>query len=394
MPPLTKTQLRRYLLSVHHLSAPCTFADIGRVVGACGMQNSPPGAWETALHQRIPSCTLADARRALEQDKLLLQTFSLRGAPYVFPTAQSDVFLSALIPQHGEPWLYTRGIELALTHLQMSLDPLLELLCQVMPRLDGQTIQSKVLLDQTLAEWMLPLLPPEKQALWLAPSMYGDPERQCVGGAVVSFLLRPCALLGLLVFGKREGLHPTFSTYTHWVGKPLTPAPNAAQRLVRKFLHCYGPGTPTGLAQWLGCSPAQAQRLWGAVRDELEPAAYPGSQRYILCEDRALLADPPPPAKPLLLLGAHDPYLSHADRALLLPDTQRQRRVFTTVSNPGVILLDGEIVGQWRPRQTAKSLSAAITLFNAALPKPAIEHELEAYAHFRQRRLACVTYEE
>ena len=50
---------------------------------------------------------------------------------------------------------------------------------------------------------MLPVLPAEKRDLWNQPSMYGSPDKQTVGGAVVSFLLRPCAFMGLVVFGRR-----------------------------------------------------------------------------------------------------------------------------------------------------------------------------------------------
>ncbi|MFR5781436.1 MAG: hypothetical protein ACLUEK_06165 [Oscillospiraceae bacterium] len=44
--------------------------------------------------------------------------------------------------------------------------------------------------------------------LWRGGTMYGDPEKQSVGGAVVSFMLRPCAFAGLVVFGRRQGARP------------------------------------------------------------------------------------------------------------------------------------------------------------------------------------------
>ena len=51
-------------------------------------------------------------------------------------------------------------------------------------------------------------------------SMYGNPERQTVGGAVVSFLLRPCAFMGLVVL-QAEGYQPTFTSYKSWTGHSL-----------------------------------------------------------------------------------------------------------------------------------------------------------------------------
>ena len=35
--------------------------------------------------------------------------------------------------------------------------------------------------------------------------MYGSPDTQTVGGAAVCFRLRPCAVKGVVVFGKRAG---------------------------------------------------------------------------------------------------------------------------------------------------------------------------------------------
>ena len=54
-----------------------------------------------------------------------------------------------------------------------------------------------------LAERVADLLPPERRARWNYPSMYGSPDKQTVGGAAVSFLLRPCAFGGQVVFGQR-----------------------------------------------------------------------------------------------------------------------------------------------------------------------------------------------
>jgi hypothetical protein len=93
----------------------------------------------------------------LYKKKSLLQAWSLRGVPMVFPATESDAFLSALIYEEGEPWIYTAGFLLALVFLHMTFDELFDILKQIMPRLDNKSIISKTVLDQTLAEWMLPL---------------------------------------------------------------------------------------------------------------------------------------------------------------------------------------------------------------------------------------------
>ena len=258
-------QIRSFRLRSHHLDAQCELQDAAAVVGACGMQNTPPGAWEAALHNRIPKLCRADMDRMLNDDRTFLQAWSLRGAPVVFPVETSGAFLSALVPEGDEPWLYTRGIGLALDALGMGFDDLLAVLRQVVPGLDDRAIVSKAALDQTLADWMEPLLPAGKRDAWREPSMYGSPDVQTVGGAVVSFLLRPCSLLGLVVFGAREGASPSFTSYRRWTGHVLQPDADAPRQLVRKFLHCYGPATADAFASWTGCSGAQARRMWKAA---------------------------------------------------------------------------------------------------------------------------------
>ena len=168
-------------------------------------------------------------------EKTLLQAWSFRGAPVVFPTAESGAFLSALVSREDEPWIYTRGIQLALDFLEMSFEEALLFVKQAMPGLVGRELKSKTELDQTLADWVLPLLPAAKKELWSRPSMYGNPEKQTVGGAVVSFLSRPCSFMGLVVFGQRMGVSPTFTAYESWIGSPLEPEDAPESSLARKY---------------------------------------------------------------------------------------------------------------------------------------------------------------
>ena len=95
------TQIRGFRLRAHHLDRAGMSEDLQAVAGACGLQNSPPGAWETAAFNRS-HCTLAQLHDALYRQKSLLQAWSYRGVPVVFPTRESAVFLSALIARPDE----------------------------------------------------------------------------------------------------------------------------------------------------------------------------------------------------------------------------------------------------------------------------------------------------
>ncbi len=372
----------------HHLDARREKKCVPQIAGACGMQNTPPGAWETALFNRISDCSLSDMTALLCSEKSLLQAWSFRGAPVVFPVGESDAFLSALVPRDNETWIYTRGIAGALDFLQLPFDELLDKLKQVMPLLDDKTIESKSALDQTLAQWMLPLLPVEKQGLWNSPSMYGAPDRQTVGEAVVSFLLRPCAFMGLVVFGERVGGSPTFTSYRGWLAQPFKRGKDAAAKLTRKFLHCYGPTTAHALSSWLGCSGMQARRMWEAVSNEMEPVKADRKEAFILSEDKELLCSPPSLQRELLLLGGHDPYLDQRDRRILLSDKTLHKQVWQTITNPGAILRHGEIVGIWTSKKKDKGIEIKMTLWNDTFAaKQKLYDPAEEYTTFRQQRL-------
>lgn len=390
MDEATIEQVRGFRLHAHHLDRAYPAEDALALVGACGMQNSPPGAWETSLANRAPSLGVDGATRLLAQGGGLVQVWSLRGAPYVFPEAEAGAFLSALVPEAGEPWIYTDGIGLALDALGMGFGELLDVQRSVMPQLDGLVVEGKAELDRLVAAWIEPLVPEAKRAAWRAPSMYGSPDVQTVGGAVASFLLRPCAFEGLVAFGERRGQSPTFMSYRSWTGHALEPAPDAAARLVRKFLRCYGPATPAMLAAWLGCSGAQARRMWEQVADEVAPVGVLGKRAFVPVCDLERLMHPEPLERETLLLGPHDPYLDQRDRAVLLADKARQRRVWTTVSNPGAVVHRGAVVGLWKGRKRGGRLAVEAELWEPAPSDAVLRMLAEEHAAFRGLEFAGI----
>lgn len=390
---ITPEQVRAHRLRAHHLDRRYPASRILEAAGACGLQNSPPGGWETALFQRLEGCSLPLLRDALYRDRALLQAWSIRGVPLVFPTKDAGVFLSPLCAQPGEePWVYTRGITGALDALGLDFYDLLPLAEEACACLEGETVLSKEALDRRLAGVIEPMLPLEVRPAWNSPSMYGQPDRQTVGGAAVSFLLRPCSFRGKVVFGAREGIYPTFTSPVRWLGRPLPDQPGGARELVRRFLRCYGPAQVSDFQSWLGCSPKQAKRLWSGIAEELAPVELDGKRRWVLAEDLDLLAQGEEGER-LLLLGPHDPYLDLRDRDLILPDKARQRQVWKTVGNPGAVLLGGRVIGFWTVRTRGEKLDVSATLFEPLSPaqRSRLEELVSSYAAFRGTALRAYT---
>ena len=390
---VTREQARAFRLRRHHLDRPLPSGGLVEAAAGCGVQNSPPGTWETALWNRVEGVTIPQLEQALYGEKTLLQAWSIRGVPLVFPTVDAGVFLAPLCAQPGEePWIYTRGITGALDALGLDFDDLLPLVETACACLEGETVLSKEALDRRLAGVIEPMLPPEVRPAWNAPSMYGQPDRQTVGGAAVSFLLRPCSFRGKVVFGAREGIYPTFTSPARWLGRSLPNHPDGVRELVRRFLRCYGPTQVSDFQSWLGCSPRQAKRLWGGIEDELAPVELDGKRRWVLAEDLNLLSQGEEGER-LLLLGSHDPYLDLRDRELILPDKARQRQVWKTVGNPGAVLLGGRVIGFWTVRTRGDKLDAAVTLFEALEPaqRARLEELAQGYASFRGSALQTYT---
>ena len=127
--------------------------------------------------------------------------------------------------------------------------------------------------------------------------MYGEPDRQTVGGAVVSVLLRPCAFCGLVVFGRRLPEGPSFTSFQNWLGTSLSwrkrPGERAQKALVRKYLHCYGPAVlPCSRTGW-AAPKSRPARLWAAVSEEMEEVRVSGKKAWILADDHDSLFSKP-----------------------------------------------------------------------------------------------------
>lgn len=388
-------QIRSHRLRAHHLDQKLPLSGLLQAAGACGLQNSPPGAWETALFQRLEGCTLQALHSSLYREKSLLQAWSFRGAPVVFPTKLKDVFLTALLAREGEqPWIYTMGIAGALDFLKLPFEDLLCRTGEAAKYLDSHIVKSKEALDRTLAEIIERDLPEDKKELWRAPSIYGSPDKQTMGGAAVSFLLRPCSFQSLVVFGERQGISPTFTSFKNWTGcvpeqgegqEAETRREDAEKELVRRFLHCYGPAVPDSFMAWLGSSGQQARRLWNSIREELEPVLVGKKTCYMLSEDMESLLHPVESVERLMLLGAHDPYLDIRDRAVILENPTLQKAVWKIVANPGVILKGGRAAGTWKTKTGKEKLDISMTLFEPlnAQELKNLKQLAEEYAAFR-----------
>jgi hypothetical protein len=107
-------------------------------------------------------------------------------------------------------------------------------------------------------------------------------------------------------------------------------------------------------ATYLDATLKDVQALWPADAVAAPISGRPtttSATTYLLDDD-----DPPPStsggSRVLRLLGPFDPYLQLRDRDLLVADAARRKVLWPTIGRPGAIVLDGEIVGTWRPKSS------------------------------------------
>lgn len=131
-----------------------------------------------------------------------------------------------------------------------------------------------------------------------------------------------------------------------------------------------------------------------AITDEdVGPRAEP---RHLLAGDvEHLHATAGDAGRGTRLLGPFDPYLQLQDRTLLLPDERQRKDLWRVLGRPGAIIHDGEIVGTWRPRAKAKSLTVAVTpwVTLSGRASAAIETQAELLAAHREVSLAGVAWD-
>jgi Winged helix DNA-binding domain len=136
-----------------------------------------------------------------------------------------------------------------------------------------------------------------------------------------------------------------------------------------------------------------ASSSWGSVEADLVEVSLDGRRCWLHRHDVAAL-ESPVSARGVRLLPPYDMFLFQRDRAALISDVNLHKVVWRSAGNPGVVLVDGRVVGAWRPQKKGNKLRLAVVPFsqlNAAARKE-IEEEAVAMAPFREANTVEVTF--
>ena len=371
-----------FRLASHNLTRRLGARSIVKAAAPCGIQETPLGSAAVAFLARVEGLTPAALERALVKDRTLLTLWSVRGAPYVVPASDSEVFSVGALP--FDPTSFKQLLGGWADSLEKAgLDPfdtLDRMVDAARKLLDGRTLNVNELREKIYAS--VPSLSRVKRPAGAHADM-PEPLFRAVGTVGVA-----CIVCG-------RGTDAELARTDQWLrSAPLEPDRTSARaELARRFLHCYGPATSQQFAEWTQRSLGDARDAFSLIEEELVEVATGRKPAWLLGRDQQAFYSPPQP-EGARLLPVQDPFLQQRDRPTLLPEQSARRKLWQPIRGPGGVLVDGEIVGTWRTRTKRALLEVSVELFGrlSRTARDVIEAEAERLVPFRDCETVQVSY--
>ncbi|MDG4797073.1 winged helix DNA-binding domain-containing protein [Micromonospora sp. WMMD1082] len=166
-------------------------------------------------------------------------------------------------------------------------------------------------------------------------------------------------------------------------------APGDRFDLIRTYLRLLGPATPKHVADYLDAPVKEVKARWP---EDVIVVMVGGEARSLLAADEPALESAA--ATAVRLLGPFDLFLQARDRATLVPGTAHAKELWPVLGRPGAVLVDGEVVGTWRPRKSGRTLKVAVHPWRKlpATARDSIVEQAERLAAYRAVALAGVEF--
>lgn len=299
---------------------------------AVGVHAQVMSSAEAAVRVRAPSVGADDVRRALEVDRTLVKTWSVRGTLHLVAADELPSSCAALWWLRGERY---RSSSHALFDAMAS----------------ALSAAGRCLTRDELAA--------------AVAEATGRPELGANVRSSWGSYLKPIAHRGRLCFGAPQGRNVTFVDPRVWLGPAGwvddgVGALSAAVDLVRRYLRVYGPASMGDVALWLGATQRDLRVVMDAVAGELAAVAVDGQPAMLLEEDVESMAATPRRggSSTVRLLAAFDPLVVGSLKqlpAMLGGD----RAAWSLVSRTSgwispVVTVGGRIVAVWRAGDPAQ----------------------------------------
>ena len=147
-----------------------------------------------------------------------------------------------------------------------------------------------------------------------------------------------------------------------WLGRPLA-ASASPDEVVLRYVAAFGPATVADAQAWSGLT--GLREVVGRLRPQLRTFRDEQGRELFDLPD-APRPDPDTPVPVRLVAEFDNLILSHADRARVISEPDRQRLYSKNGIFPGTVLIDGFVRGMWRVTAAPGDAILAIELFGEA----------------------------
>jgi winged helix DNA-binding protein len=357
---LSWDQVLAFRLERHFLTKRAPKGKVLSVASAvCGLHAQVASSPELALWARLEELVPGTVKRALEDERTLVRTWTIRDTVHVVPADDLPLYVAVLRPRAQGPsdgWLRQRRV----TREQYD-----AIVANVPRALDGRPRTREWLADRLVE---------------LAGPDLREPALESWGG-----VLKVSAHLGDLCFGPNRDRNITFVRPERWLRRPLrTLDPQGARReFVRRMLGAYGVAGYDDIYRWLENSRI-AKELVEASRDELVEIDVEGRAAWAHERDIETLTLRRRP-KGLHLLPAFDPYIMAPRPREGFVAPEQMGRVFRPQGRvTPVVLVDGRAAGIWSHQLRKERVRVEVDLFTepSSRVRKALAGEVERFAAF------------
>ncbi|MBX3314438.1 MAG: AlkZ family DNA glycosylase [Actinobacteria bacterium] len=210
-------------------------------------------------------------------------------------------------------------------------------------------------------------------------------------GTQAGHVLRHHTEVMTIVFAEPEGRTDTFALAEHWIDDARElDHDDALAELGQRYVEARGPVTAADLGRWANLTMGDARAAIAGAGDALTTVTLDGDE-YVVAADAADLGDDDVDGaldRPLLLPPFDEYLLGYGSRSSIIDDEHFEKVV------PGrngmfkpIVVVDGEIVGIWSRKLTAKKATVTVEPFGSlsAPVKRGLAEPAEAYARFLER---------
>ena len=346
-PRLSWAEVCARRLERHRLATPSAEArpaDVVRAMGGAAHAQVMPAA-ELSIGLRTTGATRADVRHALWAERSLVKTFGPRGTVHLLPAQDLPTWAGALSAAPPPARTFPEGVRLSPDQTEAVLDAVAAALEDADLTVDELT---EAVVERA-GPWAGDLVMPAFQGLW-------PRWRQA---------LHLAGMRGALCFGPTRGRKVTYTSPRRWLPS-FQPAegPTSLAKVVKGYLHAYGPATPQQFAHWLDAPRTWAAALFDSLAGELEQVEVDGTRAWVAAGDTTA---PPTPPRGVRLLPYFDAYayvVGNQPRELLYPGRAAER----ASGNFQVLVVDGVVAGVWQQRRSGRKLDVTVEPLDPLTP--------------------------